>query len=421
MKTYVIAGGSAAGVAAARAIRANDSSARILMFCGDPSFYTRCQLHKVAAGEKGPMQIPFVPSDFAASIRLEVVRGCLVEGVDVKSQRVALAFGDHIPYDKLLVATGSSATLPPLDGFVGAGVFKFRDIFDALAIRDAIQGGAMRVAVVGAGLAGAELAAELALKGVDVSLVERESRPLPLQLEDESGAICTDLLTRAGIKLRCGEKVLGLSRDSSGQPVRLEMESGLPVRCEIVICAAGVRPNTSLLNGSGVKINRGIVIDSKCGTNIENVFAAGDVTESPDLISGLPGPTAIWPAAVRQGVVAGANMAGVSSEVERITGFRTAFSLAGASFVSLGQVSKPDPSWKKIVFRSKDQNGRKTMKVFFLDGELLRGSVICGDISSSGVYADAIINKRPLPFGEDGVRELDSLEASRLGKGPLSI
>ena len=421
MKTYVIAGGSAAGVAAARAIRANDHDGRILMFCGDPSFYTRCQLHKVAAGEKSPMDIPFVPSDFASSIGLEIVRGCIVDGVDAKAQRVSLAFGDHIPYDKLLVATGSSAGIPPLDGFIGSGVFKFRDIFDALAICDALKAGARRVAVVGAGLAGTELAAELALNGAEVTLVERESRPLPLQLEEESGLLCKELLSGAGIKLCCGDGILGLARDNDGHPSHLELSSGGRILCDIVICAAGVRPNVGLLKGSGAKINCGVLVDSHCNAGVENIFAAGDVTESPDFITGAPGPTAIWPAAVRQGNVAGVNMAGGSIEVERNTGFRTAFSLLGTSFVSLGQIAKPGPSSRKIVVRSMDQRGRKVMKIFLMEGELLRGAVVCGDIASAGVYADAIINKRPLPIGDDGPRALDSLESTRLGKDNLSI
>lgn len=421
MNTYVIAGGSAAGVAAARSIRACDHEGRILMFCGDPSFYTRCQLHKVAAGEKGPMQIPFVPSDFAESIRLEVVRGCLVEGVDVKAQRVTLAFGDHIPYDKLLVATGSSASLPPIDGFIGSGVFKFRDVFDAMAIHDAIASGAKRVAVLGAGLAGTELAAELAGKGLEVCLIERELRVLPLQLEDVSGALCSELLERAGIDLRCGESVVSLSRDAAGRPARLELASGGSIPCDLVVCAAGVRPNVGLLKGTGVKLARGVEIDARCGTGVENVFAAGDVAESLDSVSGSVGPTPIWPAAVRQGSVAGFNMAGVEREVERITGFRTAFALLGSSFVSLGQVSKASPNCRKIVSKSTDQRGRKTLKIFMMEGELLRGAVICGDISSSGVYADAIVNKRPLPFDGKSPRELEGLESSRLGGGSISL
>jgi len=419
MKTYAIVGGSAAGVAAAKAIRKADPKGRILMYSLDKIFYTRCLLHKVAAGMQEPGRIIFARESLASELNIELNRDRRVEAADAKAGRLVLSGGESVPYDSLLVASGSSPVMPPVEGFNGKGVFAFRNVEDAIAIRIALKG-ARKVAVLGAGLAGCELAAELAHCGLDVSLVEMAPRPLPLQLDEEAGALCGSLLEKAGVKTICGEKVKALSRDASGKPARLLFASGSHVDCEILVCAAGVRPNSGMLAGSGVQFGErgGVRIDGRCATAEPNVFAAGDVTESLDGLTGRWSPSAIWPAAVRQGSVAGANMAGAETAIAKNTGLRTAFSLCGTSFVSLGPVSSPSPSWRKYVFKETDASGRKSLKVFYVDGDCLKGAIIAGDIAASGVYAEAIINRRPVGIDP---RLFDSLEAAGAGEAKRSI
>ncbi len=419
MKSYAIAGGSAAGVAAARAIRQADPKGRILMYTTDRSFYTRCLLHKVAAGVQEPGRIFFARESLAQELGIELHRGRKLEGVDVKNGRLSLDGGETEPYDSLLIASGASAIAPPLEGFKGKGVFAFRELEDAIAIRHALKE-ARRVAVLGAGLAGCELAAELAHQGFETTLVEMAPRPLPLQLDEESGELCKAILERGGVKTVCGDKVLGLERDASGRPARLLFASGGHASCDILVCAAGVRPNSGMLAGSGVRLGErgGVRTDARCASSEPGIYAAGDVAESLDSLTGRWSSTAIWPSAIRQGGVAGANMAGKEAAIAKNTGLRTAFSLCGTSFVSLGPIASPQPSWRKCTFKGTDASGRRSLRTFYVEGDCLRGAIICGDIASSGAYAEAIMNRRPIGINP---RLFDSFEAAVAGEGKRSI
>jgi NAD(P)H-nitrite reductase large subunit len=415
---YVIVGGSAAGTAAAREIRRHDPDGSITMLSRDPGFFSRCQLHLIASRQRSVQQADFLPENWADTLAVQVRHGVSAARVDTARKIVHTDAGEEIPYGRLLVATGSRTAMPPIEGLEGSGTLGFRDLEDVQALRAALPD-AGRVAIVGAGLVGCELAAELAGMGKSVTLVELAAHPLPLQLEEETGAMCAQLLRRAGIDVICSDAVTKVERTPNGDPLGLRLRSGRAVPADMVVVAAGVKANTELLGGSGAATNRGIVIDRHCRTSLADVYAAGDVTETEDVVVNRVMPSAIWPAAIRQGVVAGANMAGRDESLAKNTGMRASVGLLGTSVVSLGAVNMARASgWTKHVFRHTNSRGQDCLKVLFTEERRLMGALLWGDITNAGVYGEAIINGRDMTADLPAIDELDG---AKRGVETLSI
>ncbi len=414
---YLIIGSSAAGVAAAKTIRARDTEGKITIIAKDSFFYSRCQLHLVCSGRRDANKIKFMADNWAEYLKINFIGNTEVIGIDIKSQTVTTNSNRTIEYDKLLVATGSSTRMPPIKNLEGANLFGLRNIADAEAIRTALPQ-VKKVAIIGAGLVGCELAAEVAKAGYEVSIIELAPHPLPLQLEDVTGELCTKLLEANNIKVYCSELASEVVRNSNGTPRKIILKSGKEIEAELIVCAAGVQANTALLTNSGVKINRGIVIDEYSKTSLDNIYAAGDVTETEDVILNQIMPSAIWPIAVHQGKTAGINMTGGSERLTRNTGLKASVALLGSNAVSLGCIFKPDPTWDKKLFKSTDSRGRLNVKVFYIDKTLLKGAILWGNVVNAGVYGEAIINRRDISAEIDF---LDQLDGAKRGTEELKV
>jgi len=415
---YLILGGSAAGTTAAETIRRHDPQGEIVLAMQDPRTYSRCQLHLVAAGRRSPEQADFLPSGWAARERITLRAGVTAEAIDPAARRVSLAGGETLAYDALLLATGARAVIPPVPGLAGERTFVLRDLEDALRLRAALPG-ARRVAIVGAGLVGVELAVELARLGHAVSLIELAPHPLPLQLEAETGALAADLLRQAGIALHLGERVTGLARDAAGRPVELALASGQCVPTDLVVVAAGVKANAELAAAAGARVNRGVQIDAKARTGVAGIWAAGDLTEAEDTAVKRILPSGIWPAARRQGQVAGADMAGAADSLARNTGLRASAHIPGATVVSFGPVQlAAEAGWTRRAYPRTDSRGQHSIRILFTEGTRLMAAVLWGDITSAGVYGEAFLTGRDL--GPD-LATLDALSGARRGVELLSV
>jgi NAD(P)H-nitrite reductase large subunit len=413
---YVIVGASAAATAAVREIRERDASGEITLIAQDRSFFSRCQLHLVAAGERSPERANFLPEDWAERFRVNLMLGSTVTGVDA-NKKVVLCGGDEVEFDRLLIATGSRTFWPPVPGLAGPQSYGLRDLRDAETLRAELKA-AKKVAVIGAGLVGVELAAELGKQGRSVTLIEMGNRPLPLQLEEVTGELCAGLLQENGVELICGDAVSKVVRDTEEVPRRLVLHSGREVEADLLVVAAGVRPNVEFLEGTGIEVNRGILIDEQGRTTVKDIYAAGDVVVMEDVILEEVMPSAIWPTAVRQGRVAGANMAGSSETLMRNTGLRASVSLLGVNIVSLGPIFKPNPAWEKQLITSTNSRGQRCTKVVYLDGDRLKAAILWGDITDAGVYTEAIINQRPL---DTKLSHLAALDGAKRGAEAVSI
>lgn len=394
---HLIIGNSAAGTAAAEAIREGDPAAEIVMLSKDATFFSRCQLHLIASGKRSTEKTRFVPQDWAERLRIEVRFGQNATAIDAQKKKLLCDNGESLDYDRLLLATGADSLTPPIEGIEGPGVFGLRNLEDAERIHNVVME-RPHVTVIGAGLVGCELAEALAEAGhPSVTVIEKAPSPLPLQLEEHTGERMRLLMIERGIDMICRDSVAAIVRNSKGEPSTVRLKSGREFPADLVICAAGVRPNIDLFTPLGTIGRRGIVIDGGCRTSVPDVFAAGDVTESCDSTLGRVMPSAIWPAARRQGRVAGINMSGGEETLKDHTGLKTSAVLCGIPFVSLGPVFDPDPSWQKQIYEHTDSRGRLCSKICYTNNDdSLTAAVLWGDISLSGLYAEAIINKYPL-------------------------
>ena len=394
---HLIIGNSAAGTAAAGAIRATDPQADILLASQDSAFYSRCQLHLVATGQRSADQTNFLPGNWADKYQVELLLGCTVTGIDAEARQALCADGKRLNYDRLLLASGSRSFLPPVEGLAGPGTCCLRNIEDALQIRELYQA-SQHVLIIGAGLVGCELAEALIKVGhPSVSLVEMAPHPLPLQLETVTGERLRHLMQQSGVNMYCGDGLTRVERADDGRPLKVHLQSGTALPADLIVAAAGVRANTELLSVLGAQCQRGIVIDQHCRTSLSDIYAAGDVTECEDSTLQQIMPSAIWPAARKQGRVAGINMAGGDASLLEHTGLRASVSLFGTSMVSVCPVFNIDPAWNKTFYQHTDSRGRLCTKICYTDDQqILTAAVLCGDVSQAGLYADAIIKKLPL-------------------------
>ncbi|MEZ4483431.1 MAG: FAD-dependent oxidoreductase [Syntrophotaleaceae bacterium] len=221
--------------------------------------------------------------------------------------------------------------------------------------------------------------------------------PLPLQLEAVTGQRLLRLMQDSGVNMYCGDGLARVERAADGKLRNIRLQSGAVVPADLIVAAAGVRPNIELLSALGAECQRGVVIDASCRTSLPDIYAAGDVTECQDstLQKSCPAPSGRRPC--KQGRVAGTNMAGGNASLLDHTGLRASVSLFGTSMVSVGPVFNIDPTWNKEFFQHTDSRGRLCTKVCYTDAsQALTAAVLCGDVSQAGLYADAIIKKLPL-------------------------
>lgn len=394
---YVIIGNSAAGTAAAETIRQQDPAGAVIMLSKDTSFYSRCQLHLLATGQRSAQEANFLPDGWAERHVVDLRLGRTVTGIDAERRLVQCDNGELVAYDRLLLTTGSRSTLPPIPGMEGEGIYGLRNLDDAEQLRQVFRD-KQHIVIIGAGLVGCELAEALKEVGhPSVSLLEMAPHPLPLQLEEVTGTRLRELMQQHGVAMYCGDGVTAVERNADGTPAAILLKSGLRLPADLIVAAAGVRANTELLTSLGAECNRGIVIDEGCRTSLPDIFAAGDVTECRDVTLDRVMSSAIWPAARKQGRVAGINMAGGLASLQEHTGLRASVSLFGASMVSVGAVFSPDPTWQKKVYDHTDSRGRLCGKVCYTDNDsVLKAAILWGDISQAGLYGQAVVNRRRL-------------------------
>ncbi len=416
---YVIIGNSAAGCAAAGEIRKHDHDGRITMISKDTCFYSRCQLHLVVAGKRSLEAANFLLPGWAEETGVELQLNTVAETIDPEKRLVSLSGKQTLPYDRLLIATGARGASLPIKGLHGKGVFGLRDLADAQTLRQALAR-PCQVVVVGAGLVGCELAAELAEIGHQVHLVEIATHPLPLQLEEKTGALCAEQLESAGVVLHCGIAVDLIERDDDGEVAGVLLRSGTGLKADMVVITAGVLPNSEIAAEAGIAVDTaGILIDASCKTSDPNIYAAGDVTLMEDVLLRQLTPSMIWPTAVRQGRVAGANMACQNASLGHNTGLRTVVSIKGTPIVSLGPVSRPEPTWKKSVNEYTNSHGQRCMRVLYTQGNILKAAILWRDIVDAGVFAESIINQVELPVATDRVGWLDGAKRGAVTRSIL--
>lgn len=414
---FVIIGSSAAGISALKTIRSHDRDVEITLISADAGYYSRCQLHLIAVGQRTEQQAHLLKEGWEKEFNVNFIPNSRVVSLSPETKEIILADKSRHSYDKLLIATGSRTFFPPIKGIEGPGIFGLRNLEDAVELKKTIAHDSS-YAIVGAGLVGVELALELAELGKKVSVIEMASIPLPMQLESETGTLCAEIMEKSGIDLLCGEMAEEVRRNADGKPTGLKLKSGKIVEAEIIVCAAGVRSNMEFATEAGIKAGRGIIINHRCETSIKDIFAAGDVAETMDTLLKQVIPSAIWPVAVRQGKTAAINMLGREAELERNTGFKASVVIHKTPVISLGPIYKIEPSWEKKAFRYTAADGKYVVKIFLVSDGQLKAAVLWGDITNAGLYFESIVNERKI---DGDIPYLDQLDAAKRGTEQLQV
>lgn len=215
--------------------------------------------------------------------------------------------GTTIEYDDCMIATGSSAVRAPVPGADGRAVHSFWTLEQARGVIAGITPGAS-VAMVGAGFISFTILNSILSLGAKLTVVELAPRILPRMVDDAGARLVEEWLTAHGVTIKTDVKLTSVDEVKGRK--RLKFSKGPDLVCDLVIMATGIRTNLDWLKGSGVAINQGVVVDDHLRSNVPNVYAAGDVAEGRDLVTGKPAVHAIEPTAQEHGRVIGANMAG---------------------------------------------------------------------------------------------------------------
>ena len=305
----VIIGAGAAGLSALRAIREIDSNSEVVVVKKESAPpYSLSSLPFSLAGEIKDERMNRFDPDYFQSMNATVVAG-RVDGVLTDAKKLILDGGKEAHYDRLLIASGSSPIMPRIKGLDKEGVHTMGSLSDTWMLREAAKS-AGKIVVIGAGFVGLEAAIALKKMGKDVVVVEMLDRVLPKMLDPDMSAIAQGLLEAGGIEIRLGDQVTEVFGEQKVTGVRLSKGE---IGCDLVVVGIGVRPNIGFIKGTPIKTNIGVVVDDMMRTTVADIYAAGDIVEALDPLTGKPRMAAIWPNAIEQGRVAGRNMAGVET------------------------------------------------------------------------------------------------------------
>jgi 3-phenylpropionate/trans-cinnamate dioxygenase ferredoxin reductase subunit len=275
LQTIAIVGTSLAGLRAAEALRREGFDGRIVFIGAETHLpYDRPPLSKeVLAGKREPEQIGLTKPERFDPLELDLRLGRRATGLDLERRAVELDDENRVAFDGLIIATGATPRALPGTPDL-AGIYTLRTLEDCLALRAELEGGP-RVAIVGAGFIGAEVAATCRSRGLDVSVVETLSVPLEAALGPRLGAMVGEVHREQGVDLHCGARVEGFGGAKRVESVQLA--DGGTVRADVVVVGIGVAPQTDWLESSGLALNDGVVCDASCATSAPDVVAAGDV------------------------------------------------------------------------------------------------------------------------------------------------
>lgn len=411
MKNYVIIGGGAAGIAAAEEMRKNDREAAITLITMEDKIHSRCMLHKYLGGERNEEEIGFIPADFFEKTNIRLIKEKEVIDVKESERQVCLDEDELIPYDKLLIASGSDYFIPPIPNLRDAvNVFGFRNMSDVRAIRQELQAGeGKRVVVIGGGLVGMDAADGLCRQGAKVTVVEMENRIMPLQADAYASSVYQEAFEKAGCCFRIGVSVKNTVIDEREKITSLLLSDGSELPCDFVVAAASVRPRINFLRNTSIeatsmnyhihtvlsrfmkkmdlKVDQGLEVDEYMNTSSPHIYAAGDVT----------GLAAVWPEARLMGKIAAKNICGIRTPRTELFKNKNTCNFLGITMLSVGKINVDSEICQTYVHRD-----RKTYKMAVVRHGKLEGILILGDISCAGIYLYLIRKKIPLPVdGED--------------------
>ncbi|MHB1456826.1 MAG: NAD(P)/FAD-dependent oxidoreductase [Armatimonadota bacterium] len=384
---YIIIGNSAAGLNAAEAIRAQDPTGKVTIISAEnyPA-YSRCLIPYFMEGKVSEEDMLYRPKDYYEANKFEILLGRRVVSVQPSSKSITLENGDTLTYDKLLIATGGSPEIPSTEGMDKAGVFGFRNTNDLKGITHLAKS-AKSAIVMGGGCVGLMAASGLHSMGLKVTVVVKSPHLLSQIADDEAGEIFRRQFETNGITVKTGTDVVQVLGTDKVEGAKLE--DGTEIPCQIIVVGKGVNSNIDLVKDAAIPTHWGIIVDDELQSGTQDIYAAGDVAETTDIVTEEGTVNAIWPAAAEQGRIAGSNMAGRHQKYLGSMRMNSA-EFFGLPLISIGLVKPRKPGYEILTRHIKQSN---IFKKVVLSGNVVVGVVLVGEIGNAGVYSSLMRKK----------------------------
>jgi nitrite reductase (NADH) large subunit len=383
--SVVVLGNGIAGVTAADFVRRGHPDCEIHVVGSESHMlYNRMGISRLVYGRSAMQGLYLLPEQWYDDHQVVAWLNTQASRIDPASRRVFLATGDTLPYDRLILATGSSSASPPVAGFGRPGSFVLRSAADAMQIRAYAQEHGGRDAVVaGGGLLGLEAAHSLHELGLRVTVLERGGRLLSRQIDEYCSELVDAHFARIGMQVLYRAESESLVGEDRIRGVTLK--DGRTLNCDVFLAAVGIRPNVELARQAGITVNRGVVVNDRMETSTPGVFAAGDVAEHGGQVFGL------WPIAAKQGEAAAVNALGgnleLTSEVPA-----TILKGVGLDLFSIGRPAAK-PGDQVVVDEDPDPAVPSYRRLVLSDGRAVGGIVLGNHPEDVAAVTAAVKNR----------------------------
>jgi phenylglyoxylate dehydrogenase epsilon subunit len=374
---HLIIGCGSAALSALKQIRKLGSEDEVKLVTMEPySPYSPMSLPYLVSGRRKEPEIYIADDGFFHRMKSTLVTGKRVERIDPDQNKIVYDNGETEGYDTLLIATGSTPILQPV--LRQAGVPGFHIMDDYLSLKNLED--KRQITLLGAGFVGMELAVAFSERGHRVSVIAPRERILRSYFDPDLDDIIINLFNDHGIDVNLGWGEVSEIHSNNGRFV-VAFSGGHTTETDNLIAATGVEPRMTFLDGSGINLNKGIVVDRMMRTNIDNIFSAGDVAEAPSFLTGKNGLSLIHPSAVEQGKIAGSNMIGEDAIYDGWISMNI-FNFLGHLAVSIGDFT---PSEGDYVLEKKKATHKKYRKIVFRDDRLVGANFFNIDIDGGAI------------------------------------
>jgi len=384
VRRVVVIGNGIAGVTAADHVRRRHPDCAIDIIADEPyPLYNRMGISRLVYGRSAMVGLQLLPDDWYDRNRITCWLNTSAQGLDLNRHEVILGTGQPLGYDRLILAMGSDAFTPPIDGLGAPGTFVLRRASDAFAIRAYAQRHRTTLAIVaGGGLLGLEAAYAIHKLGLNVTVLEQGKRLLPRQLDTRASDLLREYVEGLGLHILLDSEPRSV-RSTEGRLDAVVLANGAPLAADVLLVAAGISPLVKLARNAGLDTRRGVLVDDELRTSDPDVFAVGDLAEHHGRIYGL------WPAAAEQGEIAAENAVGGARTYEGTVPVAT-LKVVGVDLMSAGRF---EPDADDIAITLEDTDDHSYRKLVISEGRIVGAILIARPQDATDVSA-AIKDRR---------------------------
>ena len=380
---YVILGNGAAGHSAAKAVRERDRTGTIVMISNEPyRTYNRPMLTKSIMADLSEEQIAVEDASWYEEQKIYQILGREVVGIDPETREVHLDNGEKYHYTKLIYALGSECFIPPIKGVDLDGVVAVRRLADTRKVAEKLKE-TKHVVVIGGGVLGLEAAWELKKAKCEVTVLELAPVLMGRQLDREAGEMLQKISEGQGIRIHTGVQIEAIEGEGSASGVRLADGTVFPA--ELVIVSCGVRANTAIAKEAGIGTDRAVIVNEKMETSLPDIYACGACAQYEGM------NYAIWPQALEEGKVAGAQAAGDDLVYKGVSAALSFHGMNTSLFAAGDNGQNPNLIYKTVEY--KDEGKKQYRKYYFLNNRLC-GVILIGDTSRMADMTEALEHHR---------------------------